>query len=143
MFVHPKPGGWTDGLEKITGLEIGTIASQLVNAPDTVGGGIYTIGAGNHITFAAGGGDWIFNCNVSFGMASTVAVAGAWTFSHKATFTAGAEFSNTVTFNSSVNFIATALFLDGITIQGGASSFAGAVTCSAGIAISGANSTPR
>lgn len=77
MFTNPKPAGWTDGVDNITGLQIGTIATQLVNAVDGVGGGTYTLGGGNQIHFVGGGGDWLFDCAVTFGSTSVVKLNGA------------------------------------------------------------------
>ena len=80
MFVNPKPAGWTNDVDTITGLQIGTIATQLVNALDAVGGGNYTITAGKVVSFAPGGGSWSFGCDVAFTSTSAVTVAGSLTW---------------------------------------------------------------
>lgn len=80
MFTNPKPAGWTNDVDTITGLQIGTIATQLVNALDAVGGGDYTITTGKVVSFAPGGGSWSFGCDVAFTSTSAVTVAGSLTW---------------------------------------------------------------
>lgn len=86
MLTNPKPAGWTDDADTITAAQIGSIATQLPNALDAIGGGTYAPAA--DIVLSAGGGDLNLNCDVNhggssattFGASTTLGLAGVVTF---------------------------------------------------------------
>ena len=72
MLTNPKPAGWTNAVDTITAAQIGSIATQLPNALDAIGGGTYAPAV--DITMSAGGGALNLNCNVVHGGTSTTTI---------------------------------------------------------------------
>lgn len=127
MLTNPKPAGWTDDVDTITGQQISSIATQLVNALDAIGGGTYAPVA--DIIISPGGGIWRFGCNVSFASTSIVLMSGPFTCAGTAAFTSTVTCSSTLAVTGAVTCSSTLAVT-------GASTFTGAVTCSAALTAS-------
>jgi hypothetical protein len=128
MLTNPKPAGWTDNVDTITATQIGSIATQLPNALDAIGGGTYAPTA--DIALSAGGGDLNLNCDVNhggtsttaFGAATTLTLAGATGISGAATITgsltAGAGISYSVSSRSETRVATGLLYIPSLGVVG-------------------------